>query len=159
MSHLQFLNEKLGKDVVSHWEFLNEKLGKDVVSHCIQPFLLPVLGFDTKELHELLMRELRIKLIAKQFSDAGYQELVRQYPRYRDEIASDLRLFRMKLSMRSSGCKAARTAKDGMIRDLHYFYFITRNMKRLLPSTCKAHCSTYHSDRWRSDLAKRGMSD
>ena len=32
-----------------HWQFLNEKLGKDIVSHCIQPFLLPVNGMSVRE--------------------------------------------------------------------------------------------------------------
>ena len=34
---------------MSHWQFLNEKLGSDIVSHCIQPFLLPLKGITPRQ--------------------------------------------------------------------------------------------------------------
>ncbi len=46
---------------MNHWQFLNEKLGKDIVSYCIQPFLLPHNGFTPSEhFTSFVLKEMRM---------------------------------------------------------------------------------------------------
>ena len=101
---------------MSHWQFLNEKLGKDVVSHCIQPFLLPVNGMDIQEKRKLLQQEITAVMNLKT-NGSDVPECIRD-----TVLFGSLRFllylrFRGRLGIDHHGSLAARKAKEKMISD------------------------------------------